>query len=101
MSIEFTGSLNRSLTEEIADSVLNRIKRASGLLVVREVSGSLGLSYSAEGGPILHENIASTISEKEIYVGFHAATRQQREAVIRVVKQAMETCGISCDLEEE
>ena len=101
MSIEFLGSLKKSLTEDLADCLVKHIKNSPGLIVVREEPNSLGLCFTSGDGSSGQEQLTITLSSEQIYVGFHAATRQQRERVLHAVRTALDTCGVSCDLEEE
>jgi hypothetical protein len=101
MSIECTGSLKRSLTEELADCLVKHINNAPGVFVVREEPNLLGLCFAIGDGPSGDEQITIRLSAEQIYVGFHAGTRLQRESVLHVVRTALDNCGISCDLEEE
>jgi hypothetical protein len=95
MSIEFTGSLRPSLTEQSYACVLRNIKDAPGLVVVRDERNSLGLSFATGDDSIEHEQISFVLNDTQIYVGFHVGTRDQRERVLDVLRNSLAACGIS------
>jgi hypothetical protein len=98
MSIEYFGKPGPPLSDALAACAMTRIKSMPGLIVVRDEGHSVGLDFE---GLDREERIDVNLREDRVYIGFYVATGRQREEVVNGVKDALEACGVHCDLEED
>jgi hypothetical protein len=100
MSIEYIGTPNPPLSECQVKSVIHGIVDVGDFVVVRQTEEEVGLG--------LHENENSeeetttiAVRSNQVYVGFHACHRTQRERILELVSNLLNNEGVTCELEEE
>ena len=101
MSIEFFDRPPVPLSDEDIVGVIQQIKNAADLILVRDEPLSLGINFACDAGSARHEQITISMDSEKIYVAFHVGTGQQRDRVVRLVNAALEANGVCCELVED
>jgi hypothetical protein len=100
MSIEYLGTPTPPLGRAITSDMLEAFSRADGFRAVRRTDTEVGL-VSTRNEEATTETTTICLEGTEVYFGFHAATRSERERLIAIAEEFLEQQGIKCDLEEQ
>jgi hypothetical protein len=101
MSIEFFAKPQPPLSGEDIVGVIQQIKNAADLIVVRDEPTSLGINYANDVYPADYEQITISMDFVQIYVAFHVGDGPQLDRVLRLVNAALKANGIRCELVED
>jgi len=80
--------------------IIEKIGEVAEVAVVRKAAGEVGLAFRANENAE-QETATITVSTNQVYAGFHACHRDQRELVLLYLKSAIEEEGSECELDEE
>jgi hypothetical protein len=100
MSIEYLGIPVPKLDKSKIDDLIARLAQADGFSPLRKTGSGLGLVSTTAIENTL-ETATITIAPNEIYVGFHVATRKDRDYLIGIIQQFLLENSVECKLEEQ
>ena len=101
MSIEFSATTEMELSDDSVVRIKRYIQDHSNYQVVRDNPLEFGISpISKERAVDTLETITLAVLTKQVYVAFHAATKQERESFISCVVDALAQEGIVSKFEE-
>ena len=100
MSIEYLGCPTPPLGQAMIGDMLEEFSRTEGFRTVRRTDAELGL-VGLGNDETEAETITISLKGTEVYLGFHAATRSERDRVVAVAKRILDQLSIECDLEEQ
>lgn len=100
MSIEYAGTPNPSLSDDQVKSVISGVLGIEGFVVVRQTEEEVGFGL-LENVNSKEETITIAVRPNQVYVGFHACHRTQRERILELVSTLLNNEGVACELDEE
>jgi hypothetical protein len=100
MSLEFVCKFKWPLSASAIRSVGGAIADTANWKVVRETGRETGFQCWNSERAVSVEQVTILIEPERFHIAFHVGSRDQRNAVLDVCKNALMQSGISCEFEE-
>ncbi len=100
MSIDFPGTPEPCLDQSKIGKLIERFEHVEGFRLVRKSESEVGLA-STTTDESTTETTTITLAPDEIYPGFHAASRDERERLLGIAQEFLLESSVGCELEEQ